>query len=221
MTEPGEKPDKESFTARWARRKQAVKQGQRKNDGEMPPAAEKNRERSQQDAQWEEQALMEEARAERLAILNNLTDEDMPEIEALTPESDYSVFMSVNVSEDLRKSALRKLFHSENFNIRDNLNEYDGDYTEFVKLDAGTLTADIRHRLALEAERLGEGSESNKKPLPVAQSVPDSEQTGGTVAKDITTKSENDRKAEHPSREDSGESQIASLDDKTESDTNK
>ena len=38
------------------------------------------------------------------------------------------------VSESLRRLALRKLFHGADFNIRDGLDDYDGDYTSFVKL---------------------------------------------------------------------------------------
>ena len=62
-----------------------------------------------------------------------LTDEDMPDIESLTPDSVYADFLSPGVSEELRKLALRKLFHGEAFNIRDGLDEYDDDFTKFEK----------------------------------------------------------------------------------------
>ena len=39
-------------------------------------------------------------------------DADMPPLQSLGPESDYSGFMSPGVSEELRRLALRKLFHS-------------------------------------------------------------------------------------------------------------
>jgi hypothetical protein len=54
----------------------------------------------------------------------------------------------------LRKMALRKLFASETYNERDGLDEYDGDYTHFEKLDPTTITADMKHMIRVEAERL-------------------------------------------------------------------
>ena len=93
-----------------------------------------------------------------------LTDKDMPDIETLTPESDYTDFLSPGVSEGLRKLALRKLFLSEVFNIRDGLDEYDGDYTHFEKL-GDTVTADMRHQFELEAQRKAEQSLQHDDPL--------------------------------------------------------
>ena len=84
-----------------------------------------------------------------------LTDEDMPDIESLTPESDYTDFLSPGVSDKLRKLALRKLFQGEAFNIRDGLDEYDDDYTRFEKL-GDIVTSDMRHQLELEAQRRAE-----------------------------------------------------------------
>jgi hypothetical protein len=81
-----------------------------------------------------------------------LTDEDMPDVESLTQESDYADFLSPGVSDELRKLALRKLFLSEVFNIRDGLDEYDEDYTQFEKL-GDIVTSDMKHQLELEAQR--------------------------------------------------------------------
>jgi len=84
-----------------------------------------------------------------------LTDEDMPDIKSMTPDSDYTDFLSPGVSEELRNAALRKLFLSEVFNIRDGLNEYDEDYTHFESL-GDIVTADMKHQLELKAERMAE-----------------------------------------------------------------
>lgn len=80
------------------------------------------------------------------------TDADMPDIDSLTPESSYADFMSPGVSEGLRKLALRKLFGNEVFNIRDGLDEYDDDFTQFEKL-GDIVTADMRHQVEMEARR--------------------------------------------------------------------
>ncbi|MEJ2397780.1 MAG: DUF3306 domain-containing protein [Gammaproteobacteria bacterium] len=74
------------------------------------------------------------------------TDADMPPLESLTEDSDYSGFLSPKVSEALRKKALRKLFHSAGINVRDGLDDYDEDFTEFAKL-GDIVTADLKHQL--------------------------------------------------------------------------
>jgi hypothetical protein len=95
---------------------------------------------------------IEQARASSTKIL---TDEDMPPIESLTAASDYADFLSPGVSEGLRKLALRKLFHGEAFNIRDGLDEYDDDFTQFEKL-GDIVTSDMQHQIELEAQRKAE-----------------------------------------------------------------
>ncbi len=55
---------------------------------------------------------------------------DLPPIEELKQDSDYSVFMREGVPEELRRLALRKLWRSNPiFGIRDGLDDYDEDYT--------------------------------------------------------------------------------------------
>ena len=79
-----------------------------------------------------------------------LADEDMPPLETLTEESDYTGFLSPKVSDELRKLALRKLFHGSQFNICDGLDDYDEDFTKFAKL-GDVITAEMRQRAELEA----------------------------------------------------------------------
>lgn len=78
-----------------------------------------------------------------------LTDADMPPLETLDEQSDYSGFLSPGVSEQLRRMALRKLFHLPAFRVTDGLNDYDDDYRAFVPLGE-IVTADMR----FHAERL-------------------------------------------------------------------
>ena len=78
----------------------------------------------------------------------------MPDLETLNENSDFSGFMSTAVSEQLRKMALKKLFHGKSYNIRDGLDEYDGDYTSFEKLEPNVITCDMKHLLEVEAEKL-------------------------------------------------------------------
>ena len=88
-----------------------------------------------------------------------LTDADMPDIETLTEESDFSGFMSSGVSDELRNLALRKLFRAPVFNIRDGLDEYDEDYTSFEKL-GDIVTCDMKHQMEIQEQKL-------KQKLPV------------------------------------------------------
>jgi len=138
--------EKESFTSRWSRRKQQV--AEEAEIAVADVAVEEN-------IIVEKDIIDEETLAEqKLEKLNALTDEDMPDIETLNEDSDFSGFMSTGVSETLRKMALQKLFHGKTYNIRDGLDEYDGDYTSFEKLDPSVITCDMKHILEVEAKKL-------------------------------------------------------------------
>lgn len=88
-----------------------------------------------------------------------LTDEDMPPIESLTEDSDYSMFMSSGVSDKLRNLALRKMFHVPGFNIRDGLDEYDEDYTFFEPL-GDIVTCDMKHQIEMLEKKKQEAAEA-------------------------------------------------------------
>ncbi|MCW8885607.1 MAG: DUF3306 domain-containing protein, partial [Motiliproteus sp.] len=75
--------------------------------------------------------LSEQSSLQQTESVEALTDEDMPDIETLTEDSDYSGFLSEGVSEALKRKAMRKLFHLPEFNIRDGLNDYDDDFSIF------------------------------------------------------------------------------------------
>ncbi|MCP4768172.1 MAG: DUF3306 domain-containing protein [Gammaproteobacteria bacterium] len=91
-----------------------------------------------------------------------LTDADMPDIESLTEDSDFSGFMSSGVSDELRNLALRKLFHAPVFNIRDGLDEYDEDYTTFEKL-GDIVTCDMKHQVEMQEQKLREALEAENE----------------------------------------------------------
>ena len=83
-----------------------------------------------------------------------LSDADMPPIESLSSESDVSAFLNKGVSAALRKAALRHVFSQPAYNVRDGLNDYDGDYTVFEPL-GDTVTSDMKWHIARkERERL-------------------------------------------------------------------
>ncbi len=117
---PPASTEAEPFLARWARRKEAVREAEH----EEAPSPDVLSPAEEQALAPSEDATTQSTEPERV-----LTDEDMPDIESLTPDSDVSGFFSPGVSEALRKKALRKLFHTSRFNIKDGLDDYDDDYT--------------------------------------------------------------------------------------------
>lgn len=145
----------EPFVRRWSRRKQAAREGedQAREEGtdtagaEPPagegatPAAETPDGGSTAAAGHDEEHLP--------------TDADMPPLESLDADSDYSGFLSPRVSETLRRMALRKLFGLSAFNVRDGLDDYDFDYTHFDPLGA-TVTADMKHHAERRRARQAE-----------------------------------------------------------------
>ena len=81
-----------------------------------------------------------------------LCDKDMPDLDSLDEDSEYSGFLSPGVSDELRKRALHKLFHGQSFNLCDGLDDYDEEFTSFEKL-GDIVTADMRFQLEEEARR--------------------------------------------------------------------
>ena len=145
--------DAEGPLRRWARRRREVAREKeaadeaRRRDGrrdESPPPGDAR----EPTLDASEPAVVEE---------KVLTDEDMPALESLDENSDYSGFLSSGVSESLRRRALRKLFSSAVFNIPDGLDDYDDDFTTFEAL-GDIVTSDMKHQAEAEAERAKTGS---------------------------------------------------------------
>jgi hypothetical protein len=129
----------ESILRRWSRRKQEAAQETRAAEQAAPIDIEDSL----------GTAVPIETEAESSPAL---TDADMPPIESLDEDSDYSAFMSEGVSDELRNLALRKLFKAPVFNIRDGLDEYDEDYTYFEKL-GDIVTCDMKHHIEMKEQK--------------------------------------------------------------------
>ena len=139
---------KESGLSRWARRKQEAREAPAVVS-EMPAA--------------ESESMLglpptDEIPEEPVA----LTDADMPDIDTLGEDSDFTGFMSSGVSDELRNLALRKLFHAPVFNIRDGLDEYDEDYTSFEKL-GDIVTCDMKHQIEVQERKRREALEQEQE----------------------------------------------------------
>ena len=135
---PGEADSSENFLNRWSRRKQSDCKGEVVADSRSASTAAGTPPREAAPT------VNEDPRQE-------LTDADMPPLDSLDSDSDFSVFMSPKVSEQLRTQALRKLFHLPAFNVTDGLNDYDEDYTQFAGL-GNVVTQEMQRMLKRELE---------------------------------------------------------------------
>ncbi len=158
-----DKQQDSGFLKRWSRRKQQIA------DDESPlpddvqtrdlPVAETLPSVTDAPSPEITEQDLEEASASETQVLS---DEDMPPIESLDKDSDYSPFLSEGVSKELRNMALKKLFFSGKFALRDGLDDYDDDFTKFEPL-GNTVTSDMKfHQRRKERERLAKLEEEQK-----------------------------------------------------------
>jgi hypothetical protein len=162
----------EGFLTRWSRRKALSRSGE-----ELPePAPDSDAEPQEPgDAGTAASTVAEEAVPEPVEGEEGLPVEDPPELpplESLDENSDYSAFLGKGVPPDLKQKALQKLFHSPKFNVRDGLDDYDWDFTNPEPL-GNIITAEMRYRVERELERLAglDEDEENAEDSPTVAAV--------------------------------------------------
>lgn len=135
--------DNESgFLSRWSRRKQQH-DGQADSEAELP--------------------LSE----------TNLEQDKAPDNEVQTQKEEarpLPVWQQEGVDAETKKTALRKLFHKPEFNVRDGLNEYDDDFTQFASL--GNIVTHEMKRLLKMAEEKTRPDEQNETASATKQTDP-------------------------------------------------
>ncbi len=164
--------EQEGFLERWSRRKTLARQG------EVPPepAADAAEESPQAADPGVETPPVEERMSpgpgDEEAQVPAETVPELPPLESLDENSDYSVFMGKGVPADMKQEALRKLFHSPKFNVRDGLDDYDLDFTNPEPL-GDIITAEMRYRVERELERLAglDEDEENAEDAPALAAV--------------------------------------------------
>lgn len=155
LTEHGAEPpteDDEGFLSRWSRRKALSR------DGIEPPEPGPADDREPGASPGIDTPPVESAEERP-----DDAPPELPPLESLGEDSDYSAFLDARVSNDVRQQALRKLFRSPKFNIRDGLDDYDLDYTNPEPL-GNLITAEMRHRIRVELERLARDEDSADAP---------------------------------------------------------
>jgi hypothetical protein len=121
----------ENFLGRWSRRKQA------QQDTEDAPAVEdtEDGEATAPDAEDGDNAAIDPA--------------DLPDIDSLGKDSDFTVFMQDGVPEALRNRALRKLWTTDPVLANlDGLNDYEEDFGAIMRVGAAAM-----RRIAAEEAR--------------------------------------------------------------------
>jgi hypothetical protein len=155
--------EQEGFLTRWSRRKARSLRGEElpepaDDDDDSAPAAEETPDGTP--------AVADEAVTvpdEETAGTSPDALPELPSLDSLSADSDYSAFMGKGVPANLKQKALRKLFHSDKFNVRDGLDDYDLDFSNPEPL-GDIITAEMRYRVERELERLAGLDEDEEIP---------------------------------------------------------
>jgi hypothetical protein len=155
--------EQEGFLTRWSRRKSEVRKGEvLPEPADEPEGEPQDAGQALQDAPPSGEPVVP-APGDEEGQAPAETATELPPLESLGEDSDYSAFMGEGVPQDLRQKALKKLFHSPKFNVRDGLDDYDWDFTNPEPL-GDIVTAEMRYRIERELERLAGLDEDEEKP---------------------------------------------------------
>ena len=166
MSEGGKQNLEEAggFFSRWSQRKQAVKQGAPLAEP-LPKTPEPIGKQTNELATPPNKATgAKDQTAQTPEPVKALTLEDVAK---LTPESDFTAYMTQGVSPEVRNAAMKKLLADPHYNIMDGLDIYIGDYNTPDPLPEGMLAKMVG------AQFLG----LVKAPEDVAQSAPSEAQS--------------------------------------------
>jgi Protein of unknown function (DUF3306) len=163
--------------ARWSQRKAAARRGDtpppEDEKAAAPVAAD-----DQQSSDVELEPIGEATDSSSTAAEESIPD--LPPIDGLTFQSDYTAFMAKNVPEALRRAALRKLWQSDPVLANlDGLNDYDEDYhlvdttitaaQTAYKVGKGYLEEVVSQLDDTKAAEAGDARESEAEPAELNQ----------------------------------------------------
>jgi hypothetical protein len=122
---------------------------------------------------------------------------ELPPIESLSFDSDFTQFMQPKVDESLKRQALRKLFTDPRFNVMDGLDVYIDDYTKFVPMTPEIL-AQLNHaKFLFDPPKTRINAQGHAEDVP-----PEPESTGAENDIDEATQPESEAHAALPDRTD-------------------
>lgn len=193
---------KTGFMQRWSERKVAAKaevDSELKTETDLKVAHADELENSPLD-----KSLVTEENVTEPEIQEFKTDEDMPPVEELTEDSNYSDFLSPKVSDALRKQALRKLFHLPFLNVVDGLDDYAEDYTKFAAL-GDIIPHEMKRMLEREKSKELEKQEAELLDEQETELLDEADELDELKAEeskdDIVTESESEKDKNIPSSE--------------------
>ncbi|MEQ5802103.1 DUF3306 domain-containing protein [Halomonas sp. H10-9-1] len=126
---------------RWSRRKRGVEAPDEPDRDPVPLSSEHtSSEHAENAAAGEAQP---DVAAEPEAPPGSL-DHTLPDPDALPPGADFTAYLKQGVSSQLRRRALRCLWSSGNYGVRDGLDDYDENYREVLKPLARDVAEQLR-----------------------------------------------------------------------------
>ena len=174
MSETGNNGEGGNFFSRWSQRKQAVKQGASLAEPVSPANGQPQSNPLQAKSQDAHQITQTGVTPNHAAPNSQSTKTEEPakiltldDVSKLTPESDFTSYMTQGVSPEVRNAAMKKLLADPHYNIMDGLDIYIGDYNTPDPLPEGMLAKMVG------AQFLG----LVKAPEDVAQSAPSEAQS--------------------------------------------
>jgi hypothetical protein len=122
---------------------------------------------------WSRRKQEAEKEKEQLPAAADQPAPELPPVDKLTPESDFTGFMHPKVEDALRRAALKKLFNDPHFNIPDPFEPYSGDWTV-----AEAITPEVLATLNQAKTLLFPEEKKEEKPgqQPEAAPAPEGEQ---------------------------------------------
>lgn len=109
-------------------------------------------------------------------------DHTLPDPATLEAGSDFSAFMAPGVSGPLRRQALKRLWATGNYNVRDGLDDYDADYKTLLKPMGSELASKLRrwtHKVEEAVDKsLDDAEPESASAKELAANEQTSEQTG-------------------------------------------
>ena len=120
------------FLSRWSRRKNDAREGRVQDEPVHPTAPVA--------ASASTEVLANEAVAlDPVAKETPRSQPTMADAQQLTPESDFSGFMTKDVMPDVKNAAVKKLFTDPHFNVMDGMDVYIEDYSQSDPLPTAML----------------------------------------------------------------------------------
>jgi hypothetical protein len=156
------------FFSRWSQRKQAVKAGLVAEDKAEIKLQEPVQTKASPLATAHQDAAESKAEPVKLPTL--------ADVEQLTPQSDFSAFMTQGVTPEVRNAAMKKLFTDPHYNVMDGLDIYIGDYNTPDPMPAGMLAKMVGAQFLGLVKAPEDVAQSNPLETPI-QNLPDTSLT--------------------------------------------